>query len=285
MKVFLKLFTFLPAAAVMYMIFVFSAQPGDQSTAMSSKVSYQIVKTADKVIGTNLDDYQIRDIAVRYDGITRKACHAAEFFLLTITLLIPLYVFGMRGFPLYLTAFLISLGYAAGDEYHQTFVPGRSGTPFDVLYDSAGVVSALLFYRIITAVGHFLFPRRRTSAEYSAARQMERLQEQQQMNNQELRRIRKQQAKEARERELARREAEARQPLREDRFSDDYSYARYDHDPQAQYVPPEEEEDYEPPVESSDKLSEDMPFAGVLQPKRRAYAANVHGQARVRRSS
>jgi VanZ family protein len=37
--------------------------------------------------------------------------------------------------------------YAASDEFHQLFVPGRSGEVKDVLIDSAGAVTgALLFY-------------------------------------------------------------------------------------------------------------------------------------------
>ena len=36
----------------------------------------------------------------------------------------------------------ISLGYAATDEFHQTFVDGRKGTPVDVLIDSVGIATA-----------------------------------------------------------------------------------------------------------------------------------------------
>ena len=39
-------------------------------------------------------------------------------------------------------AMAISLGYAATDEFHQTFVDGRKGTPVDVLIDSAGIATA-----------------------------------------------------------------------------------------------------------------------------------------------
>ena len=36
----------------------------------------------------------------------------------------------------------ISLAYAATDEFHQTFVDGRKGTPVDVLIDFAGIAIA-----------------------------------------------------------------------------------------------------------------------------------------------
>jgi VanZ family protein len=37
-----------------------------------------------------------------------------------------------------LAAFLVTVAYAATDEYHQTFVEGRHGSPLDWLIDSAG---------------------------------------------------------------------------------------------------------------------------------------------------
>jgi VanZ family protein len=43
-----------------------------------------------------------------------------------------------------LLAFLLASGYALTDEFHQTFVDGRHGTPVDWLIDSAGAAAAAL---------------------------------------------------------------------------------------------------------------------------------------------
>ena len=43
-----------------------------------------------------------------------------------------------------LLAFLITSGYAATDEFHQTFVEGRHGNPLDWLIDSAGAALVAL---------------------------------------------------------------------------------------------------------------------------------------------
>ena len=40
-------------------------------------------------------------------------------------------------------ALLISTTYAATDEFHQSFVPGRTPSPGDVMIDSAGALAAL----------------------------------------------------------------------------------------------------------------------------------------------
>ena len=44
-------------------------------------------------------------------------------------------------------AFILTVLYAISDEYHQTFVPGRNGTPVDVLLDAAGAGLGLWLLR------------------------------------------------------------------------------------------------------------------------------------------
>lgn len=50
-----------------------------------------------------------------------------------------------------LLALLIAGGYAVTDEYHQTFVEGRHGSPLDWAIDSAGAAAAA--FRLRTARG------------------------------------------------------------------------------------------------------------------------------------
>jgi VanZ family protein len=75
-----------------------------------------------------------------WDVLLRKLAHFTEYAVLT-----GLWWRALRGlevrFPL-AAAMAISLGYAATDEFHQTFVDGRQGTPVDVLIDSAGIAIA-----------------------------------------------------------------------------------------------------------------------------------------------
>ncbi len=47
----------------------------------------------------------------------------------------------------YLAAFLIVFFYAISDEFHQTFIPGRNGTPVDVFIDASGALTCLLLIR------------------------------------------------------------------------------------------------------------------------------------------
>jgi VanZ family protein len=47
----------------------------------------------------------------------------------------------------YFRALAITAIYAVFDEWHQTFVPTRNGTPMDILIDCAGGLAALLTHR------------------------------------------------------------------------------------------------------------------------------------------
>ena len=149
----LKPLSFLPALCLMYMIFSFSAQDGATSSALSYKVSYKIVETGAKVLGENLEPYQIDSLATRFHGIVRKLAHMTEYFALAITVAFPLYVYGLRGIWLMLVAGFICVAFACGDEYHQSFVANRSPSKRDVAIDSFGVFWGIVLVRIIGWTG------------------------------------------------------------------------------------------------------------------------------------
>jgi VanZ family protein len=106
-----------PPLALMGVIFFFSAQP-DLSTGLGV-----------------------------WDTILRKATHMAEYGLLWWLWHRAL------GFRHPAVAVAITLAYAATDEFHQTFVHGRHGTPVDVLIDATGVAIAIVLTRRRAARG------------------------------------------------------------------------------------------------------------------------------------
>ena len=66
-----------------------------------------------------------------WDLVLRKVAHAAEFAVLGLLLL--------RALGREVAALTLGIAYAASDELHQHFVPGRQGSVLDVLLDSVGV--------------------------------------------------------------------------------------------------------------------------------------------------
>jgi VanZ family protein len=71
-----------------------------------------------------------------WDFPLRKAAHMTEYGILWWLLQRAL------GESRRALAAAVAIAYAATDEFHQTFVSGRHGTPVDVLIDTAGIAIA-----------------------------------------------------------------------------------------------------------------------------------------------
>ena len=86
-------------------------------------------------------------------GITYldKLAHFAEYFLFLVLMIRALTnrPLNLDGFPGYLLAVVFSIGFAAGDEYFQSFIPGRQSDIYDLLADSLGIIlGAILLFLI-----------------------------------------------------------------------------------------------------------------------------------------
>jgi VanZ family protein len=85
------------------------------------------------------------------DTIGRKLIHAAEYGLLCFLWWRALHLHVGSGRRALVVAVAISSLYAVSDEYHQTFVDGRHGSPVDWGIDTMGAaLSALVIHRRTT---------------------------------------------------------------------------------------------------------------------------------------
>jgi hypothetical protein len=78
-----------------------------------------------------------------------KGYHALEFavlFVLAAGLLLQTTRLSVTGASR--TAFIVSVAYAAFDEWRQTFVRGRDGTARDVIIDAAGALVAMVVFQM-----------------------------------------------------------------------------------------------------------------------------------------
>ena len=79
--------------------------------------------------------------------LTRKAAHIFIYFILGILMFNVVKDFPLSKKRVVLLSILLVLLYAVTDEFHQSFVPGRSAELRDVLIDTtAGVVGAMIYY-------------------------------------------------------------------------------------------------------------------------------------------
>jgi VanZ family protein len=76
-------------------------------------------------------------------AIIRKSAHLTEYFIFSILLMRALR--GQeRGWKLRwaIWAVVLAAGYASFDEFHQSFVPSRTASPWDALLDTVGAAVA-----------------------------------------------------------------------------------------------------------------------------------------------
>ncbi len=78
-----------------------------------------------------------------WDLILRKIAHAAEYAVLGALLVRAT---GRTGL-----AFALGTLYAISDELHQSFVPGRLGSPIDVAIDAVGVAAGIALWHSVQA--------------------------------------------------------------------------------------------------------------------------------------
>ena len=118
----------------MILIFMFSHQTGSESSGLSS----QIVLWIQTYLHIPISEF-----------IVRKAAHMSEYALLTLTLI---YGFYKNHYPIQKIMIYSLIGtflYACSDEFHQLFIPGRSGEFRDVMIDSTGGIMGIVFTTFI----------------------------------------------------------------------------------------------------------------------------------------
>lgn len=126
---------------ILWMAFISFASTGNFSAGNTSRIIGPLVLWL-------FPDTSAETLLVIH-GITRKIAHFGEYALLGI-----LAARAFRGSPRawlrqrwFLAALALIVVYALLDEYHQTFVPSRTGTIYDSLIDMTGGLTALIIVR------------------------------------------------------------------------------------------------------------------------------------------
>ena len=165
----------------MITIFCFSAEPGDESSNLSGGLSYRLISIVDHVFSMHWDETEKLDRVEAISFPIRKTAHMSEYALLGILVFAAAAptgrergqndcrepeevkkhgqkrtssegrtrnMFFHKGYIIAISTVFI---YACTDEFHQLFVPGRSGQFTDVLIDTAGGLIGLVCILILTA--------------------------------------------------------------------------------------------------------------------------------------
>lgn len=143
-----KLAAFLPAAVWYRVIWGFSAQTAVQSSGVSGGLLNRLLSAFSPAYLAAEEEIQSA-AEETLSFFLRKGAHMTCYFLLAALLLFA-WSFFLSGRTKQAGMALLFTGILAGvDEYHQTFVDGRSGTVRDVLVDLAGACIAVALWLLL----------------------------------------------------------------------------------------------------------------------------------------
>lgn len=144
LKISARIIVWIPPILIALFIFGFSSQGGEESAGLSQKAAVIIINVADDINIINVTDENRNQMIESIQYPIRKCAHMSEYMIFAVSVLLALYIWKARGRMLYLTTFSSAFIFACTDEFHQLFVPGRSGRMTNVLIDSVGALIGLL---------------------------------------------------------------------------------------------------------------------------------------------
>lgn len=138
--------------AMYAVIFLFSAESGEESAGLSGRVADFIMSLYEKLTGGGGGGGAAGTEVFPLEAVIRKMAHFTEYLLvglLSYGIVLIWYAPGLKGSGLVLLQVFLS---GAVDELHQYFVPGRAAMFRDVLLDTAGgavgIILVFMLYRL-----------------------------------------------------------------------------------------------------------------------------------------
>ena len=126
----------------MILIFIFSNIDSNNSNKTSMNTIDKIIDKVDEATyDTGIRDHHVSNdkkilLISNLNKPIRKLAHFTEYLILCILLINVLNLSRVK--HKYIISIIICIIYAFTDEYHQTFINGRTGQILDVLIDSSG---------------------------------------------------------------------------------------------------------------------------------------------------
>lgn len=155
----------------MTVIFLFSAQSASESSQISQSTAYRIAEWQNRILKQGKTKQELTAQAERMQFVVRKGAHMSEYAVLAVLFLFyfiersPEQPFFQSNLSheakkhrrkIMLLAWGLTVCYAATDEIHQLFVPGRAGRVTDVCIDGAGALAGILFIIFLHFPAYFL---------------------------------------------------------------------------------------------------------------------------------
>ncbi len=146
----LKYVSWLPAVIIMIIIFYFSSKPADNSNENSMTMANKVLTVYEDISGNHFEE-RIK-VLENLNHIVRKGAHFSEYAILAMAFAFHFAVLKKKRIRVFFLPILLSCIYALTDEFHQTFIPGRSGMIQDVFIDTTGAIAGTLVFALLLIV-------------------------------------------------------------------------------------------------------------------------------------
>lgn len=139
-------------------IFIFSNMASDESNEKSKGTIDKIVETTLNITNNSgitdkhPSEKKMNSVIEKLNKPLRKCMHAGVYFILAILIFLGFKSFKMIGWKLYILPVIICFIYACTDEFHQSFVNGRTSQFTDVLIDTMGATIGIISINIILKI-------------------------------------------------------------------------------------------------------------------------------------
>lgn len=152
MKKILKVIFIVLIFATFMVTFGFSGQEGTESTGISRTLTLYIMNIfGDYQEPLSTEEFQL---VLEVEHIIRKIAHFSIYTFLGFCLMGLMSMFKISK-KLKIGASLgVGVLYACLDEFHQSFIPGRTALVGDIFIDTAGVITGIIFMSILIFIYH-----------------------------------------------------------------------------------------------------------------------------------
>ena len=126
----------------MSIIFIFSNMNNRESNGHSKGIINSIVE---KFTGNSNNTILVNKLNKPF----RKIMHFSVYLVLSILIIHTLNIYNSNIHHKYIIVIIICFLYSLTDEFHQTFISGRSGEIMDSIIDTVGSIVGVYLYNII----------------------------------------------------------------------------------------------------------------------------------------
>jgi len=156
----LQYFSWIPAAIIMVLIFIFSSQEAKVSDETSLSLASRVYDLYEDISNHPVTEEEKEETLLSINMVVRKIAHSMEYGILSFFIAFHLFALNLHKKKILLYSIFLSFFYAITDEIHQLFVPGRSGQIKDVLIDTSGALIASIIFLLVLPKLEIIFKRK-----------------------------------------------------------------------------------------------------------------------------